>query len=102
MTWTAVADELPDEDQPILFVNDISQNPQDKFIHELVDRKDPMRTVKFGYVQEINVANPDDDDDGNHENWVEVRASKYYDRISGINGRADHVTHWRTLPELPE
>ena len=101
MNWINVQDQLPEEDQPILFVNDISQNPQDKFLHGLMDRNDPMSTVKFGFVQEINVANPNDADDGNYENWVEVRADKYYNSIGGINGRADHVTHWMPLPETP-
>jgi hypothetical protein len=101
MKWISIQDQLPTEDQPILFVNDISQNPQDKFIHGLLERKFSMVTVKFGFVQTINVADPGDADDGNHDNWVEVRASKYYDSISGINGRADHVTHWMPLPTPP-
>ena len=100
--WINIKDRLPNEDQAVLFVNDISQNPQDKFFHGLADRKDPMITVRFGWVQELNIADPANEDNGRHGNWFEARATKYYDSISGINGRADHITHWMPLPEPPK
>ena len=100
--WISVKDKLPEINQAVLFVNDIRQNPQDKFIHDLHHKPPEYVSVRFGYVQELNAANPKDEDKGNHDNWFYARKSPKWWSVTGMAGNADHITHWMPLPEPPE
>jgi hypothetical protein len=102
--WIRVdSGDLPCEDQPILFVNDLRENDQDRFMQELLYDDPTYVTVRFGYVNEVHHAevNPTSTDIGDICNWIEVRVSPKWWSVTGLNGYPDHVTHWKPLPLAP-
>ena len=98
--WISVKDDLPDKHQPVQFINNTSDT-QAGLITKMLYPETPLATVRFGYVNEINRADPDNEDVGRHENWIEIRVSPMWWTVTGINGHADHVTHWQPLAKLP-
>ena len=93
MKWIKVSEELPVIGQAVLFVNDIGQNEQDRFTHEVFKRASPLINVRFGFVYEAKT--------NEFGNYITTGVLSEYHSAIGCNGKADHVTHWMPLPEPP-
>ena len=91
--WISVKDRLPTIGQAVLFVNDIGQNEQDRFSHEVFRNGLPLITVKFGFVYESS--------SNEFGNYITTGVLSEYHSAIGVNGKADHITHWMPLPREP-